>query len=176
MIKSGATLILCVGIVLLLAGACSKSNRANAELKNASGQVVGSATFVSSGSDGGVKIAVRVNGPAPGPHGIHIHAVGKCDPPDFASAGGHYNPDGKEHGLGNPDGPHAGDLPVLVVSQDGTGILETTNNLLTNRPKGKELFDTDGAALVIHAAADDQNTDPTGDSGARIACGVIVHE
>lgn len=112
----------------------------------------------------------------PGSHGIHIHTVGKCDPPDFASAGGHYNPDGKKHGLDNPEGPRAGDLPLLVVAQDGTGTLETTTNLLTNRPKGKEPFDADGAALVVHASADDQKTDPTGNSGARIACGVIVNE
>lgn len=167
-----------VGILAL--SACSirveTDAELKAELKNASGQIVGSATLVSSGSDDGVKITLRVNGLPPGPHGTHIHAVGKCEPPDFTSAGGHYNPDGKKHGLENPDGPHAGDLPVLVVAPDGTGILEATNKLLTNRPKDEDLLHSGGAALVIHASADDQRTDPTGNSGARIACGVIVNE
>lgn len=164
---------LSVGILTL--SACSKSNKASAELKDASGKVVGNATLISADS-GDVKITARVNGLPPGPHGIHIHTVGKCDPPDFTSAGGHYNPDGKKHGLENAEGPHAGDLPVLAVSQNGTGTLETTNKLLTNRPKGKEVFDADGAALVIHASTDDQKTDPTGNSGARMACGVIIHD
>jgi Cu-Zn family superoxide dismutase len=175
-LRSVGLLIASLVVVIVLGAACSKSNMANAELKNASGQVVGSATFISSGSDGGVKITVRVSGLSPGQHGIHVHSVGKCEPPDFASAGGHYNPDGKQHGLESPNGPHAGDLPLLLVAPDGTGTLETNNNSLTNRPKGKELFDADGAALVVHANADDQKTDPTGNSGGRIACGVIIHE
>lgn len=112
--------------------------------------------------------AVTVNGISPGPHGIHIHAVGKCEAPGFTSAGGHLNPDSKQHGLQNPMGAHQGDLPEIMVGADGTG-----HGTFTAHTTLATLFDADGAAFVVHAAADDNRTDPTGNSGARILCGVL---
>ncbi|MBI2914271.1 MAG: superoxide dismutase family protein [Chloroflexi bacterium] len=146
---------------------------ASAELKNPSGQLVGSAQFAQD-AQGVVQIKVSVTGLPPGPHGMHIHAVGKCEPPDFTSAGGHFNPLGRKHGLNTPDGAHAGDVPGLIVKADGSAQYESSSDRVTVSAGPTSLFDADGNALVIHAAADDQLTDPTGNSGARIACGVIL--
>ena len=109
----------------------------------------------------------------PGTHGIHIHTVGKCEGPAFTTAGGHFNPDAKKHGKDNPDGMHAGDLLNIEVGADGTGNanLRAMNVTLGDGPNS--LFHDGGTALVIHATADDYKTDPSGNSGARIACGVI---
>jgi len=145
---------------------------ASAELKDASGQVVGNAQF-SQNAAGVVLIKATFSGVA-GAHGMHIHAIGKCDAPDFTSAGGHFNPTGKKHGLLNPDGPHAGDLAEMTVPSAGAGSLETTTNRISLTTSASSLFDADGSALVIHAGHDDQVTDPTGNSGARLACGLIV--
>jgi Cu-Zn family superoxide dismutase len=111
---------------------------------------------------------VNVNGISPGKHGIHIHSVGKCEAPTFASAGPHLNPDGKQHGLENPLGAHQGDLPDLIVGPDGTGHA----NFMAHTTLGT-LFDADGSAFVVHAAPDDNKTDPSGNSGSRILCGVL---
>ncbi len=111
---------------------------------------------------------------SPGSYGAHLHAVGRCDPPGFESAGPHWNPTGQKHGKDNPAGMHKGDLPNLLVGTDGRGSFEYTipnaglSGMLPNR-----LIDGDGAAVVIHASADDYRTDPSGNSGARIACGVL---
>lgn len=144
---------------------------AQAQLQDASGQQVGTATLTESPS--GVQIAVQVNGLPPGTHGIHVHQTGTCTPPDFASAGGHFNPTQAQHGLQNPQGPHAGDLPNLEVGQDGSGTAEFTADLIVLSAGAMSLMDSDGAAIVVHATADDQVTDPSGNSGDRIACGVI---
>ena len=159
---------------MLAAGNVSaQAQTASAQLKNASGQVVGTATFTQQA--GGVKIAAQVKGLAAGKHGIHIHAVGKCDAPDFTTAGGHFNPDSKQHGTQNPAGSHAGDLPNLVVGADGSGSIETVDTRITLAAgAANSVFDTDGSALVIHASEDDEKTDPTGNSGARIACGALA--
>jgi Cu-Zn family superoxide dismutase len=146
-------------------------NSAHADILNAQGQNVGSAKFTA--TSGGVKIAVMVNQLPPGEHGIHIHTVGKCDGPDFKSAGGHLNPDGKMHGMKNPAGPHAGDLPNLVVGADGKGKAKIVAKGVTLGAGANSLFHDGGTALVIHAKADDYMTDPSGNSGDRIACGVI---
>ncbi|WP_375392563.1 superoxide dismutase family protein [uncultured Sphingomonas sp.] len=119
---------------------------------------------------GGLRVTIDARGLAPGQHGAHLHTVGRCNPPDFASAGGHWNPAGARHGSMNPQGPHAGDLPNLVIGPDGRGALGVT--LAGATMDG--LLDADGAALVIHAAGDDLMTDPSGNSGARIACGVLA--
>ncbi|MBI1734747.1 MAG: superoxide dismutase family protein [Candidatus Rokubacteria bacterium] len=144
---------------------------ATAELKNAQGRTVGTATLAH--VTNGVRVIVDARGLPPGPKGVHLHAVGKCDPPDFTSAGPHFNPDGKKHGLQSAEGPHAGDLPNITIGADGTGRLESMNERITLGSGATSLFDADGAAVVIHAAADDFRTDPTGNSGARLACGVV---
>jgi superoxide dismutase, Cu-Zn family len=143
-----------------------------AEMKNAQGQAIGNATLSQVGN--GVRVVLEARGLPPGQHGVHIHTVGKCDPPDFTSAGAHFNPDAKKHGLQNSQGPHAGDLPNITIGTDGTGRLESMNERITLGEGPTTLFDADGSALVIHAAPDDFKTDPTGNSGARIACGVIT--
>jgi len=110
-----------------------------------------------------------------GTHGIHFHAVGKCDggTTAFSTAGPHYNPMGMEHGLQNPKGPHAGDNPNIVISASGVGRVSFSTDRVSLTPGTRALFDADGSSLVIHANADDQLTDPAGNSGARIACGVV---
>ena len=110
----------------------------------------------------------------PGVHGAHIHEVGSCQAPDFTSAGGHWNPLGKQHGRDNMAGPHMGDMPNLIVGQDGTGTLELLVNGATLVGGAEPILDDDGAAIVIHQGPDDYRTDPSGNSGARVACGVIA--
>lgn len=160
---------------LMLSGCATMqagSPQATAELKNAKGEAVGSARLWEDAN--GVRVAAQVRGISTGRHGIHVHAVGKCDPPEFTTAGGHFNPGGKRHGLKTPAGPHAGDLPNLEVGADGTGRLEYATRLVTLGSGPTSLFDADGSALVLHANPDDETTDPTGNSGGRIACGVIT--
>jgi Cu-Zn family superoxide dismutase len=118
---------------------------------------------------GGVSFRISATGLPHGLHGVHVHAVGRCDPPDFKTAGAHWNPAGKQHGMNNPAGPHAGDLPNVEVAANG--VLNATVTLAGASMAG--LLDADGAALVIHATADDYTTDPSGNSGARIACAVL---
>ena len=140
-------------------------------LRNADGKEVGKATFAD--AKGGVKIQVKVTGLTPGKHGIHLHAVGKCEAPDFKSAGPHFNPMEKHHGLQNPEGPHAGDLPNLEVGKDGKAKATFTAKGTTLGEGMGSLLDPDGTALVIHADPDDMKSDPAGNSGSRIVCGVI---
>lgn len=163
-----------VVLMSLATGVCAQDARTDhafAVLKDSNGKDVGLARFTEE-SDGLVQVDVQVNGVPPGKHGIHIHKTGNCSPP-FASAGDHYNPLGKHHGLSNPGGAHAGDLPNLVVNDAGVGRLNATTDLVTLSAGPATLFDSDGSAIVLHAGADDQVTDPTGNSGDRIACGVI---
>jgi Cu-Zn family superoxide dismutase len=128
----------------------------------------------------GVRLRVTVNGLTPGAHGIHIHAVGTCDGSTtaaFSSAGGHFNPTSKQHGRQNPNGWHGGDLPNIVVDASGNGTLDATAESLTLDAGPAALLDADGSAVVVHANQDDERTDTgpsgPGNSGARIACGVI---
>ena len=145
---------------------------ATATLKDVSGRQIGTAQFTQ-GADGKVQLNVQVKGISPGLHGIHIHQYGTCSP-TFAAAGGHYNPLDRHHGLDNPKGPHAGDLPNLIINSDGAGTLKTTTDRVTLTPGRTSLFNGNGTSLVIHAKPDDQKTDPSGNSGDRIACGVIT--
>lgn len=140
---------------------------ASAVLRMADGTEVG--RVVATAVGGGVRIAVDVSKLPPGPHGVHVHTVGRCDGPDFTTAGPHWNPTSRQHGTQNPMGPHGGDMPNLTAAADGRGAVSIT------LPSGTlaGLMDADGAAFVIHAAADDLKTDPSGNSGGRIACGVF---
>jgi Cu-Zn family superoxide dismutase len=137
-------------------------------LVNAAGQSIGSVRAWQTA--GGVSFRVTANGLPHGVHGIHVHSVGRCDGPDFASAGPHWNPAARKHGFSNPAGHHAGDLPNVEVAANG--VLSAT--VVVPGTTIATLLDADGAALVIHAAADDYATDPSGNSGARIACAVIT--
>lgn len=154
---------------ILFASPALAADKASAVLKDAEGNEVGKATLTATPS--GVLISLDLTAIPAGEHAFHIHAVGKCEPPDFKSAGGHFNPEEDKHGLMNPAGPHAGDMPNLHVPDSGTLVIEVFNPMVH---LGKGLLDEDGSALVIHSGADDYKTDPAGNAGDRIACGVIA--
>ena len=144
---------------------------ATATLHQANGAPAGSAIITAAGTE--VSITIAVVGLPQGPHGMHLHAIGKCDAPAFTSAGAHLNPHARQHGLENPVGSHLGDLPGITANSIGAGTV--TASLRGSREEIEAaLFDADGTAIVVHAAADDNRTDPTGNSGARIACGVLT--
>ena len=142
---------------------------ATAALATADGQDVGTVTATDTGT--GVQIAINAMNMPAGEHGVHVHTTGACDAPDFTSAGGHWNPDSTKHGLEAEGGQHAGDMPNLVIGEDGTGTLEY---MLEGGATFAGLMDADGSAFILHEGADDQMTDPSGDSGSRIACGVFA--
>jgi superoxide dismutase, Cu-Zn family len=142
------------------------------ELVDRSGQRTGGARLEDTPQ--GVRISIRVTGLSEGEHGLHFHEAGRCDPPDFQSAGGHFAPHGRQHGFENPAGPHAGDLPNLRANAQGvadTSFVAASVRLNATQPEG--LLRQGGTALVVHARRDDYRTDPSGDSGDRIACGVV---
>jgi len=148
-----------VAVLVSLPLLASAAPPITATLRDAQGKVVGTATFTP--GDGGTRITVAV-------------AVGKCEGPDFKSAGGHFNPAGKEHGIENPKGFHAGDVPNLVVGPDGAGKGDFLARGASLEPGPGSLFPEGGTAVVLHAAPDDMKTDPAGNAGARIACGVVT--
>lgn len=168
---------------VLLVGACQKENvkvpvsgevgeKIQAPLINTDGDEIGE-VFVSEGRDG-VTVQVEAKDLPSGMHGFHIHEKGECTPPNFESAGGHFNPTNKEHGFDNPKGFHLGDLPNIEVKEDGTVAAVISNIDVTLQP-GQEhsILSGDGSAIIIHEKADDYRTNPAGDAGARIACAVL---
>jgi len=174
MIGLGLAVALLGGGVVQAAAAhqARDAREARAEIKDANGRTVAHATLTQE-ADG---LRLRVTGASglpEGVHGIHIHTTGRCDGPDFASAGGHWNPTGHQHGSLNPQGQHMGDLPNFAIDHRGHGSLEATIAGGMLHGGANPLLDADGAAVVVHAGSDDYRTDPAGNSGGRIACGVI---
>jgi Cu-Zn family superoxide dismutase len=161
----GVAAVLTAGLSLPAA-----AQTASAQLKDKSGKAVGTVELTQ--SQAGVLLKVAVQGLPPGEHAFHIHAVGKCEQP-FESAGGHFNPGNHKHGIMSGEG-HAGDMPNLFVPQSGELTAEVFNsNVTLAQGKPNSLFDADGSSIVIHAGVDDYKTDPAGNAGERIACGVI---
>jgi len=142
-----------------------------ADLADASGRILGKAVLID--ESGGVRIIIDFVGVSPGTKAVHIHEAGRCEPPSFESAGAHFNPTKAQHGTSNPSGPHAGDLPNVVVDSTGRGHVETTAKKVTLGKGANSLLSSSGTALILHESADDLRTNPDGKSGARIACGVI---
>jgi superoxide dismutase, Cu-Zn family len=170
--SSGETMAGSTSTDSLIVNAPPAGVTARAVLRNPEGLEMGTATFTQSGES--VRIEYQFTSLPGGEHGFHLHEVGSCEAPTFESAGGHYNPTNRSHGFDHPDGPHAGDLRNLEVDTDGTAEGDLTNEyvtLLTGRPNS--LLDGDGTSIVIHAGPDDYQSQPSGDSGDRIACGEI---
>jgi len=147
------------------------ADNAQAEIKDANGRLVGRANLTQTAD--GVRIQTTLIGLPMGMHGFHIHETGKCDPP-FETAGGHFNPEPKLHGNENRMGRHAGDLPNLVVPENGRVIVDVVEPMVSLHAGENSLMDKDGSALVVHQRGDDNKTDPDGNAGSRIACGVIM--
>jgi Cu-Zn family superoxide dismutase len=154
----------------LVTGTAAAQQKASADIEDTTGKKVGEAILEQ--RDGTVQITATFTGLPPGAHAFHIHEVGRCDPP-FESAGAHFNPTGKQHGKDNPAGPHAGDLPNLEVPSSGGVKVDVTVKDISLDGGRAGLLDADGAALVVHESADDYKSDPAGNSGKRLACGVI---
>jgi Cu-Zn family superoxide dismutase len=169
----------CIGAMTLpallaLSASAARNKGLEVNFKNSQGQDAGTATLTPAGN--GVKVKLNLTNLPEGEHALHVHQNAKCDGPDFKTAGGHFNPDNKEHGTKNPKGPHAGDMPMnLQVMADGTDHVSfVTNSISLKKDAKNSVFANGGAAFVIHEKADDMMTDPTGNAGGRIACAVIA--
>jgi Cu-Zn family superoxide dismutase len=170
--KRLALSVLGLSLVLILCSAPSAAKTV-VELKDAHGMSVGQAILWQQ-EEHVLGIELQLHSLPPGEHGIHFHQNAKCDAPDFKSAGPHFNPEGKKHGIDNPEGHHAGDLKNITIDAQGGLDLRFTVSDATLASDSHSLFSNGGTALVIHAKADDYKTDPSGNSGDRIACGVIT--
>lgn len=171
-LQSSLLAVLLMAVCAAIAAKEAKPKPVTVNLQNGQGKSVGTATL--SQVANGVSIKLNLHDLTPGDHAIHVHQTAKCEGPDFKSAGGHFNPDNKHHGLQNPEGPHAGDIPNFVADAKGKSkeTIIAPNVTLTDGPHS--VFTGGGTALVIHAKGDDGKTDPAGNSGDRIACGVIT--
>jgi Cu-Zn family superoxide dismutase len=164
-------ILLCSSLVVMSACAETRPTKIVVDIKNPDGDSLGQAILEEKAE--GLNVGLDLKGLEPGPHGIHFHETGKCEPPDFESAGDHYNPEDKDHGLMNSEGAHAGDLPNIVAEADGTVLTEFMAPGVTLKEGKTTLFIKEGTSLVIHEKADDGMSQPAGDAGKRIGCGVI---
>jgi Cu-Zn family superoxide dismutase len=162
-----------LALAVLVGAATASAQMKHVDLKDAKGSSVGMA-MISPAKGGGVSIDLDVHGLTPGEHALHFHAAPKCEGPDFTSATGHFNPATKKHGMQNPEGPHAGDMNNFTVDAKGNAKATITNKNVTMGSEANSIYANGGTALMIHAAADDMKTDPSGNAGARIACGTIT--
>ncbi len=170
--KHGAWfVIVLLGLGLSTTAHADGGRHALVQVRDATGQLVGTVTLTAQAD--GVRIDGAFAGLPAGAHGFHFHTVGACTP-TFDAASGHYNPTARQHGFNNPQGTHAGDLPNLEIGANGTGTYRTVTDRITLEPgAANTVYDADGTSLMVHATADDYRTDPTGNSGGRIACGVV---
>lgn len=158
------------GLLALLALPAAAQSTVNVDMVNAEGETIGSLELTDTAN--GVLIEGELEGLPPGTHGFHLHETGACEAP-FESAGSHFNPEDTKHGFLAQGGPHAGDMPNFTVGEDGTAQISVFNSMVRLEEGGAALIDDDGAAVMVHSGEDDYQTDPGGDAGDRIACGVV---
>jgi superoxide dismutase, Cu-Zn family len=162
-------ILLAWGVALVSCRNAARRDTVTVPMRDAAGKDLGTLTLTEGRTIG---VAGQLSGLPPGEHGIHVHTTGRCDPPKFESAGDHWNPTNRQHGIQSPQGPHLGDIPNITVEQNGSANIDAVTPGGTLRGTNA-LLDSDGAAVVVHAKPDDYTSQPAGNSGDRIACGVV---